>query len=80
MSTCGISGGRVKSSFNFKYNFFERHCVVAQSQKRYVIFSLKKLQREEDRGWEGGGGEEGVESPKSKGFSFRYIMFFSILY
>ena len=71
MSTCGVSGGRVKSSFNFKYNFFEKHCVFAQSQKRCVMFSLKKLQWEQD---------DGVESPKSKGFSFRYIMLFSILY
>ena len=59
MSTCGISGGRVKSSFNFKYNFFERHSVVAQLQKRCVIFSLKKLQREQDGGEGGGGGGGG---------------------
>ena len=64
MAACGVSGRRVKSSFNFNSNFFQRHCVIAQSQKRCVIFSPKDIV---------------VESPKSKNVSFRYRILFSIL-
>ena len=62
MAACGVSGRRVKSSFNFICNFFQRHCVIVQSHKRCVIFSPKELQKEQD---------DVVESPKSKRFSFR---------
>ena len=62
MAACGVSGRRVISSFNFNCNFFQRHCVIVQSQKRCVIFSPKELQKEQD---------DVVESPKTKSFSFR---------
>ena len=61
MAACGVSGRRILS-FNFNCNFFQRHCVTVQSQKRYVIFSPKELQKEED---------DVVESQKTKSFSFR---------
>ena len=48
MTACIVSGRRVKSSFNFNCNFFERHCVMVQSQNRRVIFSPKELQKEQD--------------------------------
>ena len=60
MAAFGVSGRRVMSSFNFDCNFFQRHCVILQSQKRCVTFSLKELQNEQD---------DAVESP-SKGKKF----------
>ena len=57
MAACGVSGRRVISSFNFNCNFFQRHCVIVQSQKRCVIFSPKELQKEQD---------DVVESSKTK--------------
>ena len=48
MAACGVSGRRVILSFNFSYNFFQRHCVIVQSQKRCVIFSPKELQKEQN--------------------------------
>ena len=57
MAACGISGRRVILSFNLSFNFFQRHCVIAQSQKRCVIFSPKELQKEQN---------DVVESPNTK--------------
>ena len=57
MAACGVSGRRVILSFNFSYNFFQRHCVIVQSQKRCVIFSPKELQKEQN---------DVVESPNAK--------------
>ena len=57
MAACGVSGRRVVLSFNFSYNFFQRHCVIVQSQKRCVIFSPKELQKEQN---------DVVESPNTK--------------
>ena len=62
MAACGVRGRRVISSFNFNCNFFQRHCVIEQSEKRCVIFSPKELQKEQG---------DVVESPKTKSFSFR---------
>ena len=62
MGACGDSGRRVILSFNFKCNFFQRHCVIVKSQKRCAIFSPKELQKELD---------DVVESPKTKIFSLR---------
>ena len=57
MAACGVSGRRVILSFNFSYNFFQRHCVIVQSQRRCVIFSPKELQKEQN---------DVVESPTTK--------------
>ena len=46
MAGGGVSGRIVILSFNFNCNFFQRHCVMVQSQKRCVIFSTKELQKE----------------------------------
>ena len=59
MASCGVSGRRVILSFNFSYNFFQRHCVIVQSQRRCVIFSPKELQKEQN---------DVVESPNTKRF------------
>ena len=48
MVACSVSGRRVKSSFNFNYNFFQRHCVIVKSQERCEIFSPKELPKEQD--------------------------------
>ena len=61
MAVCGVRGRRIKSSFNFNCNFFQRHCAVVQSQKRCMIFSPKELQNEQDD----------VAVKTSKRFSFR---------
>ena len=71
MAACCVSGKTVKSSFNLNCNFFQRHCVIAQSQKRCVLFSPKELQEEQD---------DVVLSPKSNSISFKYRILFSILY
>ena len=52
-----VSGRRVILSFNFRYNFFQRHCVIVQSQKICVIFSPKELQKEQN---------DVVENPNAK--------------
>ena len=57
MAACGVSGRTVVLSFNFSNNFFLRHCVIVQSQKRCVIFSPKELQKEQS---------DVVESPNTK--------------
>ena len=57
MAACGVSGRRVILSFNFSYNFFQRHCVIVQSQRRCVIFSPKELQKEQN---------DVVQSPNTK--------------
>ena len=57
MAACGVSGRTVVLSFNFSNNFFQRHCVIVQSQKRCVIFSPKELQKEQS---------DVVESPNTK--------------
>ena len=62
MAVCGVSGRRAILSFNFSCIFFQRHCVILQSQKRCVIFAPKEMQKEQD---------EVVERPKTKRFSFR---------
>ena len=62
MAACDVIERRVKSSFNFNSNSFQRHCVIVQSQKRCVVFSPDELQKEQD---------DIVESPKSKSFSLR---------
>ena len=62
MVACSVSGRRVKSSFNFNYNFFQRHCVIVKSQERCEIFPPKELPKEQD---------DVAESPKTKRFSFR---------
>ena len=45
MTACGVGGKRVILSFNFSHNFFQKHGVIVQSQKRYVIFLPKELQK-----------------------------------
>ena len=62
MAACCVSGRRAVSFFNFNCNFFQRHCVIVQSEKRCVIFSPKELQKEQ---------HDVAESPKTKRFSFR---------
>ena len=62
MAASGVSGRRVITSFSFNCKFFQKCCVIVQSQKRCVIFSPKELQKEQD---------DVVESPKTKSFSFR---------
>ena len=57
MAACGVSGRRVILSFNLSFNFFHRHCVIVQSQKRCVIFSPTELQKEQN---------DVVESPNTK--------------
>ena len=62
MPACCNSGGKVTLFFNFNCNFFQRYCVIVQQQKKCVIFSPKKLQKEQN---------DVVESPKTKRISFR---------
>ena len=57
MAACGVTGRRVILSFNFSYIFFQRHCVIVQSQKRCVIFSPRELQKQQN---------DVVESPNAK--------------
>ena len=45
MTACGVGGKKVILSFNFSHNFFQKHGVIVQSQKRYVIFLPKELQK-----------------------------------
>ena len=70
MAACGVSGKRVILSFNFSCNFFQRRCVIVQSQKRCVMFSPKELQKEQN---------VAVESPKTKKFFFQSIVYYFIL-
>ena len=66
----GVSERRVTLSFNFSCNFFQRHCVIVQPWKRCVIFSPKELQKEQN---------DVVESPKTKSFSFWYILVYCVV-
>ena len=56
------AGGVSVRTFNFSSNFFQKHWVIVQSQKRCGTFSQKELQKKQD-------GVAG--SPKTKSFSFR---------
>ena len=62
LAACGVSGRSVILSFNFNCNFFKRHSVIVQLQKRSVIFLTKELKKEQNYV---------LESPNSKTFSFR---------
>ena len=48
MAVCRVNGKIIILSFNFSRNFFQRHCVVVQSQERCAIFSPKDLQKEQN--------------------------------
>ena len=62
MAAGGVSVRRVILPFDFKCIFFQRHCVIVQSQKRYGTFLSKELQEEQG---------DVAGSPKTKSFSFR---------
>ena len=71
MAACGFSRRRVRSCLNFNCNFYQRHCVIAQSYKKCVIFSPKELQKEQDGV---------VECPKPESFFIQIQNICSILY
>ena len=47
MAACSVSGRRVILPSNSNCNFFQRHCIIVQTQRRCVIFSPKELQKEQ---------------------------------